>query len=687
MAEWKKVVVSGSVAELQNHFNGEPTLNPWSSGLDGSYFSTFSPTTYTSDVLRFIAGLLSASAPAPSPNTRTFASIGETITNNGTAAAPAGYVPQNYSNSDVAYLVTQGFSTVGSTLFSGKTIYNNSNFNIVYNSVAGGSTIVSSSADAQLFGLGSLSNVPFRVSGAINWFYSDNNSETSTATSQSQNLLSLATTGSSGGLTLGKINTANPLVIPPAFQDGKFASVFSSGLFNNGRSFTNVSSSGWYHVSASIKINSGSSAYTTDSTITERVFFAPTTTIDSNIGSNTLSYTGGITASLTATSRSLSGAPYLLTATWSQISTASGFFAPLYASSTTIADFNTANSLVTLGGINAASTNGGTVQTLNAIFDSTGATARNTGTVPFVNDIVKLSGSVSFNAGSSGATNIQQASSLSTTTFTVLTRGRDRNSSQSTLNTQTYLFHSASAFGQPLASGSLGYYGRAQAYDAGTLTGGSETFVGENFRLKIDSNFLSGSYASGSKWTTGSYDAYSLGAVDLQVKPGFLVRPGGSYGYWLADPNSGKTYKYYARAFKRDLGTAATSMTINVGKTLVAWNSTSSGTAVAVMYVSSTAGTVIPGVGTIPRARIFDPSQLTSGEIETSIANDDFKNPFTPLIDLHGNNTGTLVGTTYTMPLRGAVGMALDSTYRDLIVLVRYNGDQAPVTSISVTYS
>ena len=680
MAEWKKVVVSGSVAELENHYNGEPTLNPWTSGLDGSYFGTFSPTTYTSDILRFIAGLLSASAPAPSPNTRVFNSISETITNNGTGTAPAGYVPQNYSNADITYLVNQGFSTVGNTLFSGKTIYNNSSFNIVYSSVASGSTIVSSSADAQLFGLGTLSSVPFYVSGAINWFYSDNNSETSTATSQSQNVLSLAVTGSSGGLTLGKINTANPLVIPPAFQDGKFASIFSSGLFNSGRSFTSVSSSGWYHVSASIKIASGSSAYTTDRTITERVFFAPTTTIDSNIGNNSLSYTGGITASLTATSRSLSGAPYLLTATWSQISTASGFFAPLYASTTTIADFNTANSLVTLGGINAASTNGGTVQTANAIFDSTGTTARNTSTVPFINDIVKLSGSVSFSAGSSGATNIQQASSLSTTTFTVLTRGRDRSSTQSTLNTQTYLFHSASAFNQPLASGSMAYYGRAQAYDAGTLAGASETFVGENFRLKIDGNFLSGSYASGSKWATGSYDAYSLGALDLQVKPGFLARPGGSYGYWLADPNSGKTYKYYARAFKRDLGTAAVSMTINVGKTLVGWDSISSGVSVALIFASS-------GVGIYATPRIYDPSATTSNLISASIANDDFKNPFSTNVALYGNTGGSVATTTYTVPLRAADGMTLDGTYRDLIVLVRYNSDQVPVTSIAVTYS
>jgi len=518
------------------------------------------------------------------------------------------------------------------------------------------------------------------VSGAISWFYSDNNSETVTATSQSQALLSLSTTGSSGGLTLARINTANPLVIPPAFQDGKFAGVFSSGLFNNGRSFTSVSSSGWYHISASIRINTGSSAYSTAQTITERVFYAPTTNINTNIGSNSLSYTGGVTASLTATSRSLSGAPYLLTATWSQISTASGFFSPLYAADSTLSDLNTANSLVALSGITAASTAGGTVQTANAIFDSTGVTPRSTGTVPFINDIVKLSGSVSFNAGSSGATNIQQGSSLSTTTFTVLTRGKDRTGTQSTLNTQTYLFHSASAFDQPLSSGSMAYYGRAQGFDSNTLTGGSETFVGETSRLRIDNNVLSGSYNSGGKWTTGSYSAYTLGALDLQVKPGFLVRPGGSYGYWLADPNSGKTYKYYARAFRRDLATAATSMTINVGRTLVGWNSATSGVAVALVFASS-------GVNLYSTPRIYDPTATTSNLISANVSNDDFINPFTRNIDLYGNTGDSVASTTYTVPLRAADGMTLDTTYRDLIVLVRYNGDQLPITSIAVTYS
>lgn len=682
MAEWKKVIVSGSIAELQNHFNGQPTLNAWQNGLDGSYFGTFTPTTYTSDILRFVAGLLSASAPAPSPNTRTFNGITENITNNSTAAAPAGYVPQNSTTPVLTYLVDRGFTAVGSTLFPGKTIVNNSNYTITYSSSAGGVTSVSSSNDAQLFGLGILANVPFRVSGTINWFYSDNNNETLTESSQSQYLLSLSNTGSSGGLTLARINTVNPLVIPPAFLDGKFAGIFSSGLYNNGRISTSVSSSGWYHISASISISSGSSAYSTQRTASERIFYAPLTNINNDINVNSLAYNGDITASLTATSRSLSGAPYLQTATWSQISTASGFFSPMYAADTTLADLNTNTpSLVTLGGITAASTAGGTIQTANAVFDSTGVTARNTSTVPFETDIIKLSGSVTFNASlTAGATNIQQSSTLSPTTFTVLTRGKDRNGSQSTLNTETYSFHSPGTFNQPAVSGSLAYYGRAQAYDAGTLSGGSETFSGENFRLKIDNNLLTGTYANATKWITSSYDAYSLGALDLQVKPGNLVRPGGTYGYWLTDPNPSKEYKYYARAFRRDLATAAVSMTVNVGKTLVGWNSTTAGTAVALIFVSS-------GTGVYTPPRIYDPSATTSNLIAASIANDDFQNPFSANIALYGNTGGNVSTTTYTVPLRAADGMILDTTRRDVIVLIRYKGDQVPVTGITVTYN
>jgi hypothetical protein len=257
-----KLIVSKSINA------GVPTSNAWQSGLNGSYFNNFTSTSDVSEILRFIAGLLSQSAPDASPNTKTFASTSQTYANNGTAAIVGGYVPQSSTNTDILYLISKDFTQAGSTLFPGKTLYSNSSYSINYTSIAGGSTIVSSSADAQLFGLGTLTSggpTQFNVSGTINWFYSDNNSETSTATSQSQNLLSNSSFGTTNGLTLAKINTANPAVIPAAYQDGKFATIFSNGLYNGVRSFASVSSSGWYHISSSIAISSGSSAYSTSS--------------------------------------------------------------------------------------------------------------------------------------------------------------------------------------------------------------------------------------------------------------------------------------------------------------------------------------------------------------------------------------------------------------------------------------
>ena len=101
MATWKKVIVSGSNAELSSltaslaisssNINvGVPTSNDWQSGLNGSYFNNFTSNTNTSEILRFIAGLLSASAPDASPNTKTFASVSATAANSGTGTV-SGY--------------------------------------------------------------------------------------------------------------------------------------------------------------------------------------------------------------------------------------------------------------------------------------------------------------------------------------------------------------------------------------------------------------------------------------------------------------------------------------------------------------------------------------------------------------------------------------------------------------------
>lgn len=669
------------------HYNtnvGFPTSNNWQAGLNGSYFNNFNANSDVSEMLRFIAGLLSASAPDASPNTRTYANISENITNSSTGTPTAGRVPQTSTDANIIYLTTQGFTTTGEVLFPGKTVYTSDSYNITYTSTAGGSTNVSSSADAQLFGLGLLTSggpTQFNVSGARNWFYSDNNSETVTATSSSQNLLTNSTFSTTNGLSLAKINTANPAVIPAAYQDGKFAGILSSGLVNGGRNFSNISSSGWYHVSASIILATGSSNYSPVISATERIFWAPLGIINAAIPNNTKAVGYAGFQALTATSRSLSGAPYLTAATYQISSSVTGLFNPMYGANVTIARQGASGNVTLVNGGTGASqatiNSSAQISSADTVYDSTGVTVRATSTIPFETDIIRLTGSISLNIGT--GTNIT-STGLSPTAFTIDTFGRDRSGTEgSTLNTQTILYHSASAFGQPLLSGSMAYYGRSQGSDTGTLTGTSEPFTGESNRVQITNKFLSGSYSAADAWST-AFGLYNLGALDLQVKPNFLVRPGGTYKYWLNDPDGTKTYKFYARAFQRSSGTAATALTLNLGTTLVAWDSATSGVAVAIIFKSS-------GILNFATPRIYDPTQLTSNLINASVANDNQRNPFSGNIALYGNTGGGLASTTYTIPLRGADGMSLDGTNQDYIVLVRYTGDQAPISSITVAYS
>lgn len=666
--------LTGKLAVSKSINVGIPTSNNWQSGLQGSYFNNFTPNTDVSEMLRFIAGLLSASAPDASPNTKTFGNISETITNTGTIAAPSGIVPQSTTAADITYLTSKGFTAAGSTIFSGKTIYNSPSYGISYNSVADGATSVSSSADVQLFGLGLLSSgnaTSFSVSGAVNWFYSDNNSETVTSTSQSQNIVSNSSFGTSNGVTIAKINTVNPAIIPPAYQDGKFATVFSSGLFNGGRSFTNVSASGWYHISASIIIATGSSDYSPARTATERVFWAPVSNI--SIPTQTITFSSVNNNALTATSRSLSGAPYLLTSTFNFASTVNGVFSPLYTADSTIASMTEVDSLVTTTGTASVSTTGGTIQTATAVFDSTGVTARNIATVPFETDIVKMTGSATFSAGNSGTTNIA-TSNLGTTSFVLTHTGKNRSGTPTT-GTQTIPYHTAGTFGQPVSSGSLAYYGRtSQTYDGGSLTGLTEAFTGEAYRIQLNDNVTT---FTGNAWDN-SFGLYNLGGKDLQVKPGNLVRPGGAYGYWLTDPDNTQDYKYYIRRFQRT--SVLTSFTLNIGKTLVPWEDTSSNNAVAVGIIFESAK------GGVSNCRLFDPVYANGARGPQFPGATVGTNPFTSTLDYYGAG-GTVAGTSYTITVSSPTGMVLNGTAGsdEIYVIIRYKGDPLPVTSLTVS--
>ena len=694
---------TGSTAIFTNNIqNGYPTSNNWKENLDGSFFNNFDNTTHVSEILRFMAGVISSSIDTASPtaNTKTFGSVDSNENNLGSTDTIGGYLPTNYtalSNATLNYLVSKGWTSVGATIFNGISVYhdNGSSYFIDFDSNSAGSTDIRSSADTELFGLGGLTSggaTEFKVRVVATQSFSDvstnsaPNQSSNTFTTQSFKDLSISSFGTSNGLTLAKIDSSNPAVIPAAFQDGKFANVGGTSMTGSlsrkyhasETSFTSVSSSGYYRFhDLKVGIASGSGNYQFVNGSTKNRFWAPIDTIDSAIGTNSLSDTGTTHKALTATSRSLSGVPYLLDSTFEVSTQISGLFNPMYASSTTLVDMTT-NS-VGVGSVSITgdtiSTNGGTIQTSGKVFQSDGTTPVNSG-VPRYNDIAIVTASVSYDSGNSDS--IQQSSTLTDTSFQVLTKARNRNGSQSTLDTQNINYHTAGTFGQPVASGSLGIFGRAQGYDPGSLTGTQETFFGEDFRIQLNNNVTS---FSGDAFTTTFQVGGILGNNDLQVKPGFLVDPGGSYRYWYPANYGSGTYKYYIRRFQD--GSTRTSMTVNVGKTLVNWDSTSDGVAVGLILKSGTSG----GGQSISTCRIFDPSATTSNLIEAGISNDNHKNPFSSNIDLYGNTGGGVSSTTYTVPIRNADGMVLDSSDNELYVIIRYKGDPSPVTSINLAFS
>ena len=690
---------------------GYPTSNTWDNGLSGSYFQNFDNTTHISEILRFMSGILSHSLDVSdaAPNNLYYNSI-DTLENSlGSTDSINGYLPTNYtsvSNTTLNYLVHKGWTSVGATIFSGISVYhdNGRTHYVDFDSNSAGSSQASSSADSELFGLGSLSSGnanTFGIRIVATQSFSDVSTNTSPDessnkfTTQSYYDETLTSFGTTNGVELAKINTANPAVIPAAYQDGKFENVGGTSTMSGSLSrkwhatsgsITSVSSSGYYKFhDLAVGIKSGSqSVYDFKSGTDKNRFWAPIDQIDSDIGTNSLNDTGTTHKALTATSRSLSGVPYLLDATFEVSTKITGLFNPMYPSSTTLVDM-TAGSVgvgsVSISG-DTISTNGGTVQTSGKVFQSDGSTAVNSG-VPRYDDIAIVTASVSYDSGTSDS--IQQSSTLTDTTFTVATKARNRNSSQSTLDTQTINYHTAGDFGQTSASGSLGIYGRAQGYDSNTLQDTTETFTGEDFRIKLADNVQT---FSGAAWTT-SYQltggGNQLGDYDLQVKPGFLVDPGGTYRYWYPSSFGSGTYKYYIRRFQTP-GSTYSSMTINLNNTtLIAWNATTNGISCAILFESSGNGS--GNNASLGVARIYDPVKTTSNLIEADISADNFKNPFSTAISLYGNSGGSIASGTYTVPIRNADGMYLDSSDNELYVIVRYKGDPTPIDDITLTFS
>ena len=126
-------------------------------------------------------------------------------------------------------------------------------------------------------------------------------------------------------------------------------------------------------------------------------------------------------------------------------------------------------------------------------------------------------------------------------------------------------------------------------------------------------------------------------------------------------------------------------MTVDVGATLINWNATTNGVSCALLFESAASGS--GNNSELSVCRIYDPVKTTSNLIEADISADNFKNPFTTAISLYGNSGGSIASGTYTVPIRNADGMYLDSNDNELYVIVRYKGDPTPIDDITLTFS
>ncbi len=652
------VIVSKSL-HAENINVGLPTSNDWGT-MNGSYFNNFNENTDVSEIIRFMAGLLSSSAPDASPNTKYYNGYNKNTFNTSTDSGIGGYIPLGTTNTTLIELIDSGFASIGGTILgSFGTFYTNSNYRHSFTSRYGGSTSVRSSNDGNLFGLGRLSSgtpTTFKVSGSFTFKKFDHN-RVLLEESSSNHLITQSGAGTTNGVTLGRIESANPELIPAGYQDGKYSNVFNPTILNAGN---NIDDIGYYHISSSISIASGSSDFSSPIENNTEILYGPIPTIESGIGSTNLGVSANIDSmeQLTATSRSLSGAPYLQTATFNASGSIGGTFNKLYQN-------GTHGSMSGNSGQRSASVSNGRISTNGVFYDETFTDVRTNGTIPHISDKIKLNSGLSWSAGNSYGTSANQSVSISGTGF-----GRSRSDSESRS------VHISGTFGQPASSGSLHYYGRSQTYDGSSNT--SENFSGEGRRIKLTDTLLS----FGEDSWDNSYGEYNiLGPKDLQVRPNRLVKPGGNNGYWLPNPSSDSNFKYYVRKFSTS-GTK-TSMSINCsGNSLTSWDNIENNNKVSVLIMFESSSTNV-----YSNSRFYDPTKTLSNFIYGINANGDGTNPFGSSIDLYGNTGGSGSGGSWTLPIRNSDGMFLNATYNEILVLVRYQGDPTPLTSISVSFN
>ena len=757
----------GRIAVSQSINVGTPVANQWGTDLDGSYFNNFTSNTDVSTMLRFIAGLLSQSAPDASPNTRTWNnttasfSVGNTTGKTaymsgvlGGASYKAARLSQEWDQSTFisssatssyrelqSYLISKGWldsSETGSNVLHDvgtnpfgtgsygvnipSNIYNTfGTFTFNASSGVTGTTVFSSSLGARAFGLGNLIDPNTVTPYSVNIIYTQSFSDTasvvtpsitSTYSTSSGVTYTRSAVGNSNGLYLGLISTVNPKVIPNAYQDGYFlnspANVGGRKWDSLGTSGNVTSSIGYYRLHG---LSVGLSSSQAEGFITKSIvpststvgFYAPSLNTlgvqDITLSPPTVTLSNNVNiASFTATSRSLSGAPYISSSAYTITydTEVSKSFDPCYAFSTSPISITKTDSWTASGSVTytpptiSVTSNGIQTNTANAgVFPagSDPSNRRSINAIPAIGDVAFLSSSYSFTltANKSNVVQNKATQAAANLSLTFRTTGRNWKNTTATLDSSTLQFYDATRFGQPSDSGSMAIYSRAQTYDGSTLTGTTENFTGESNRIQVSSSGYQVTAFNGAPWDT-STAYYNLGDKELQIKPGFLVKPGGTYGYWITNPSTASDYKYYIRRFKRTVN--VNSMRITVNQDLSLWSSTTNDSvAMAIIFESARSGSSDVGFG---NCRLYDVAQGGGSAGTTYSAGTDGTNPFETDVDFYraGSKLASSTGI-YDVAISNANGIFMDgSANRDeFYIIVRYKGDPSPLTGITLTYT
>jgi len=706
--------VEGKVS-ASNYNIGTPSSNAWKTNLEGSYFDNFNQDTDTAEIVRFMAGLLSASAANPLPNSRYYNSLtlSQGTLNGWTQVY--GYLPQNWdtNNATLKYLNTKGFLDIGSQPFSGISVKNSTSWYARLNANTDSNTWNNVGTGYNYFNLGIIQDAntpkPFRVSASISMSFSDNSTEVPVSHSSEEWYKEVtsfgATSHDNATIYVNKINTDNPSVIPPAYQDGDFSGVGRrTRLTVNGNiSESDLSSSGYYTYDGRAGISTGSQSTYNFKDVNETThFYSPLTSAD--ISNNSIAFNTTF-EQIVCTSRSLSGAPYLTVGCKYRLqATSSGAFTPLYWGTTTFSSITDPSDSPMIdvdiddsGGLKLVSLNAGDVNTQNAIYN--GNTARNSGH-PSSTDTLRMEATYSLSGN--GTTNSATINASATKTSMTATVSQTKWKSDTSTTSPSVDFHTAGAFGKVAASGSMRYYGRVQGYDGGTHTDDEEKFTGEDYRLKVDSAIVDFD-SSTAAWPTTQQEDNILTAYDLQIKPksdeqGFLFNPGTSQSgirYWYPS-GFGNADKFYIRKFKKTTTISNLAVKLWYGnsyRTLRNWTSTTEGWSCAVLFESTKKNSSDLPTGAT-RCRIFDFSDNSAAIITDNQGADDRLNPFGGgNITIGGNPLLSLSGGTYTMAVDPNLGQYMDgSSNRDefyIIVRFRDNGNNSSeyIDKIGITYS